>query len=145
MEYELPLKYIIAQAKVVGKCFVLSAEQGYDSDDFAKQFLTSEYGIDVLTDKMMIEYSAHTFMLAGFKRALELKKGNFYDRDVLYLAGFLYKYWWSTRETDPRIIYRLAPARLIANRYEFYHTQGFEYIINDIIAHPYQIVSKAKV
>lgn len=131
---ELPWKFVMMQADVVGKCFVLSAEQGYDSDDFAKQFLTSEYGIDILTDRVLNEYSAHTFMLAGFKRALDLKKGGCYDRDVLYLVGFLYKYWWSTRETDPRVIYRLAPIQLIANRYEFYHTQGFEYVINDIVA-----------
>ena len=75
---------------------------------------------------------------------MKFKKGYSYDADVLWLAGYAYKYWISTREADPRYIYSLAPISLIASRYEFYHTQDVDYVINDIIDRPFKSKNKKK-
>jgi hypothetical protein len=72
-------------------------------------------------------------MLEGFTREMKFKKGGHYDADTLWMAGYLYKYWTSTRHADTREIYKIAPIRKLAIRYNFYHTQGFEYIIEDLI------------
>ena len=130
---DFPISYIKAQAEMVGRCFQRSALLGIDSDDFAEKFMTTEYGIMVITDKRMIEYSDEGFMLEGFTREFKFKKGFCYDEDVLWLTGYLYKYWVSTRNADPRYIYKIAPIKLIGERYEFYHTQDFDYVINDLI------------
>jgi hypothetical protein len=84
----------------------------------------------------MIEYSDSNFMLSGFMKEMQFKKGKCYDYDVLYLTGYLYKYWVSTRRADPVKVYRLAPIKKIGIRYEFYHTQDIDYIIDDLIARP---------
>lgn len=41
------------------------------------------------------------------------------------------------RGSSAREIYALAPISIIAERYEFYHTQGWDYVIDDIISRPY--------
>ena len=135
-ETVFPLNYVRMQCTIVANCFIKSAVEGYDSDDFAEQVMTSDYGVMVLTDHRMIEYSDSNFMFEGFTRELSLKKGKHYDTDILELAGYIYKYWVSTRQADPREVYKLAPIQLFANRYGFYHTQDFDYIINDIIDRP---------
>lgn len=134
---ELPLNYIKAQARMVGECFQKSALAGIDSDDFARKFMTTEYGSMVVTDKRMIEYSDAGFMLEGFMKELSFDKGESYNQDILWLTGYIYKYWVSTRDYTPGSIYKMAPIKLIADRYDFYHTQDFDYIINDIIERQY--------
>jgi hypothetical protein len=134
--YEFPIEYVHAQCRIVAQCFVQSANAGYDSDDFAKKFMTTDYGVMVITDHRMIEYSDANFMFEGFQRELKFKQGTHYTQDVLELAGYLYKYWVSTRGADPRKIYIKAPISLINTRYGFYHTQDLDYVIDDIECRP---------
>ena len=128
-----PINYIRMQAKYVAYCFCMSAVDGFDSDDFAEKLMTSDYGVRVLTDQKMIEFSDCTFLYDGLKRNLVFQKGFSYDEDVLQLTGYLYKYWISTRQMHPIEIYCIAPIRVIADRYGFYHTQDIDYVINDLI------------
>lgn len=128
-----PLSFITRQCKTVGYCFAKSGALGIDSDDFGEKMMTSNYGIMILTDRRMIEYSDGNFMFGGLERALEFKSGRSYETDILYYAGYLYKYWISTRGEQPPRIWEIAPLRLIATRYNFYHTQDIDYVINDLI------------
>lgn len=134
---ELPWLFVQTQCEFIASCFKHSARDGFDSDDFAEKLMTTDYGVMVLTDRRMIEYSDDNFMYEGFTRNLTFKKGAHYSLEVLELAGYLYKYWISTRKEDPREIYKIAPIKLIANRYGFYHTQDLDYVINDIIERPW--------
>lgn len=93
----------------------------------------------VVGDRRTIEFSDCTFLYEGFMLNLKFKQGKHYSEEVLELAGYLYKYWISTRKADPREIYKIASIKLIANRYGFYHTQDIDYIINDIIERPYTV------
>ena len=109
----LPMSYINMQCKIVAGCFRLSGADGIDSEDFAKQMMTSDYGVMVLTDKRMVEYSCDTFMYEGVQRNLKLKHGKTYESYVLEFAGYLYKYWISTRNEKPQKIYKMAPLSLL--------------------------------
>lgn len=129
-----PLNYVKKQCQMIAKCFVKSGIDGLDSDDFAEKILTTEYGVMVLTDRRMIEYSDSNFMYEGFRKNLTFKKGKCYAQEILEFAGYLYKYWISTRNAQPQDIYKKAPLKLLAARYGFYHTQDIDYIINDIIS-----------
>ena len=129
-----PSAFIHRQCKTVGYCFMKSGAMGIDSDDFGRKMMNSDYGIMVLTDKRMIEYSDKMFMYEGIEKNLQFKRGKSYEPDILYYAGYLYKYWISTRGENPKKIWKIAPLKLIATRYEFYHTQGFDYVINDLIS-----------
>lgn len=133
-----PIRYIMKQCEIVAYCFLQSGRDGFDSKDFAEKMMNSEYGTMVLEDRRMIEYSDRGFMYEGILRGMTFNKGEVYDGDVLYLAGYLYKYWISTRNAKAQEIYKIAPIELIDRRYGFYHTQDFDYIINDIIDRPYK-------
>lgn len=128
-----PMAFVIAQCKMVAYCFEKSGVDGIDSDDFAEKLLNSDYGIMLLTDERMIEYSDQHFMYTGIMRELQFKRGKSYDADVLYYAGYLYKYWISTRAAYPQRVWEIAPLKLIAEHYEFYHTQSFDYVIADLL------------
>lgn len=133
-----PIQYVRLQADTIGNCFLLSARDNIDSDDFCKQFLTSEWGISILTDNKMIEFSDYHYMYEGLTINLKFKSGKHYNDDILYYTGYLYKYWVSVFNDDPRYIYKIAPIRLIANRFNFYHTQDWNYVIEDIKSRPYK-------
>lgn len=139
----LPMSYISMQCDVVAGCFRLSGADGIDSEDFAKQMMTSDYGVMVLTDKRMVEYSCDTFMYEGVQRNLKLKHGRTYESYVLEFAGYLYKYWISTRNEKPQKIYEMAPLSLIASRIVLYTLEDVDYAIDDIIAR-HQIDTKEK-
>ena len=126
------------EAKVIGNVFVKGALKGFDSDDFCYKFLTSDYGSSILQEKRLNEYACDNFMLEGLINNLDFKKGYSYDEDILYYAGYLYKYWISSRNVTSKEVYKLAPIKLIADRFGFYHTQGWDYVINDIIERPYK-------
>lgn len=130
---EFPRKYIEVQCRVIAGCFVLSAVRGYDSEKFATTMLTNPYCVRIMTDDLMREYACDSFMLEGIEREVGLEKGLVYDADVMWLTGYLYKYAISIRGIEPKDLVKIAPISKIAARYEFYHTQGFEYIINDMI------------
>lgn len=136
MKSEFPMKYILFQCGEIGKLFIWSAKEGVDSDDFCYKFMNSKRGEMILNDDLVCEYCGESFMFSGLAREIEFKKGTFYNGDVLYFTGFLYKYWASTRGSSAKEIYALAPISLIAERYEFYHTQGWDYVIDDIISRP---------
>lgn len=139
----LPMSYINMQCKIVAGCFRLSGADGIDSEDFAKQMMTSDYGVMVLTDKRMVEYSCDTFMYEGVQRNLKLKHGKTYESYVLEFAGYLYKYWISTRNEKPQKIYKMAPLSLVASRIVLYTLEDVDYAIDDIIAR-HQIDTKEK-
>lgn len=132
--------YLHFQCDMVGECFTLSAKKGWDSLDFVEKFLTTERGIEILKDLRPIEYSDSLFMFEGFMQTVDFKPGPMYDDDVLWFAGYLYRYWVATRKIDPRKIQKISPIKLIADRYYFYHTQDFDYVINDIIERPATVI-----
>lgn len=51
----------------------------------------------------------------------------------MWFAGYLYKYWMMTRGIDRRKIYRFLPFEKFLNGFAFYHTQDWDYIINDVM------------
>ena len=128
-----PIAYIKKQCRIIANCFIKSGADDIDSDDFAEKIMTSEYGVMILTDKRMIEYSDSNFMYEGICKNLRFSRGKSYSQEVLEFVGYLYKYWVSTRNEQPQRIYDIAPIKLLATRYGFYHTQDIDYVINDIV------------
>jgi hypothetical protein len=64
--------------------------------------MTTAYGVMVMTDRRMLEYSDDNYMYEGFMRELQFEEGPHYNIEVLELAGYLYKYCVSTRNAAPK-------------------------------------------
>lgn len=117
-----------------GQLFQLSVKKGYDSVKFAEIALTTFYGHMVYDDLRANEWLADTYLMSGYEREFKEKlvKGNTYSLDIMYFCGYLYRYWGITEDIPINEVYKLAPIEWLASNYEFYHTQGEEYIIKDI-------------
>lgn len=136
-----PSLYQMTQSDTVGRLFQMSADKGLDSYDFAEKVMTSDYGHMVMMDKRPHEYCWYTFMFEGFENNVAFKKGNadtVLDSEFLWFAGYLYKFWINMCQTDSREVYRLCTLRNLESRYDFYHTQGWYYVIEDILDKPFK-------
>lgn len=126
--------------EIIANLLQLAYYKGIDCYSFAKILMTSEYGSCIMKDGRMTEYADEGFMLEGFEREFELTYLPSYEGDTdysMWFAGFVYKYWCYLEEETPEEIYELAPLELLAQRHAFYHTQDYDYIIDDIRRRPW--------
>lgn len=131
-------------AKMSGQLFELSVDKGYSSIDFVETIFNSKVGnyIYAYTYGSVQYWLLHTYTMARLEEELTFKKGtkeeDFINKDVMWYAGYLYSYWATHHEIEAREMYKLAPLELIDRRFGFYHTQGYAYVIQDILDRPYK-------
>lgn len=118
-------------ADSVGKCFELSVRDGLDSYLFAKAFLNSEWGDSLLMERRIKEYESAPYMYAKAKRNLNLETGSTYDSYLMWMYGYLVKHWVTKKDVSSREVWEILPIDKFNNLFLFYHTQGWDYIIND--------------
>jgi len=97
--------------------------------------MTSQYGFEIMSEVRMYEYACDTYMLEGLIRESRISKVKTvpYTDYEAWFTGFLYKYWYDTRGTDPKKIYAIAPINKIGESFPVLHTQGWEYVIEHLI------------
>ena len=132
MRWTPHLRYVYS--KMSGELFVLAASKGYESVNFVELALNTWYGHMVYDDIRANEWLADTYLLAGYEREFgsKLIKGPTYPNEVMWFCGYLYRYWGITEDRPIQEIYKIAPFEWLAAHYGFYHTQGEEYVIEDI-------------
>ena len=118
-------------ADTIGKGFALSVNDNYDSLKYTGEFLNSKWGSDVLTEERLKEYNSLPYMYSRSKNSLQLKQGHTYDRYVLWMYGYLVKYWVNKEKVQPGEIWKILPLNRFDELFGFYHTQGWNYIISD--------------
>ena len=63
----------------------------------------------------------------------EVKKdGIQYDKEVMYWAGYVYRYWHYVTGESSREIYRQAPAKTMNVNYLMFHTMDPEMAVEDL-------------
>ena len=65
--------------------------------------------------------------------SLKERTGQKYPEAVLHWIGYVYRYWAYTYEISSKNLFLKVPVRLIADRYELYHSMDVEYVIERII------------
>ena len=120
-------------ADTIGKCFELSVRDNYDSVDYAGQFMNSSWGHDILTEDRIKEYTSVPYMYSMSKNTLNLQSGSTCDPYVMWMYGYLIKYWVNKDNTDPKDIWKIMPLDRFHDMFGFYHTQGWNYIISDAV------------
>ena len=126
---ELQLK----MCDIQGRLFELSGANGYDSVTFIKAFMTSEVakGLDSKFNRM--QWAGEEYLLAEIADNAELTKGStVYDKEVLYWAGYLYRFWHFATGEDSKDIYRQAPAETMSRNWLIFHTLAPEVAIEDL-------------
>ena len=80
---------------IQGRLFKLAWKAGYDSEDFMKQFMRSRVARDLDSEYNRMQWAGEEYLLEEFAdECPRTIKGNAqYDKEVMYWAGYLYRYW----------------------------------------------------
>ena len=116
-----------------GKLFELAAERGYSSEAFIKAFMTSQVSADMDKEFHHVQWAGKAYILSRMEDELAdqlTKDGEVYDKETLYWAGYIYRYWNFYTGESSREIYKQAPAKTMKVVYLMYHTMSPEMAID---------------
>ena len=118
----------LALCDTQGKLFELSGTVGYESESFAKAFMTTDVAADMDKDFNHIQWAGKSYILSRMEDECKerLKKGQVYDTETLYWMGYIYRYWNIYTGESSRAIYKQAPAKTMRAMYLMYHTMSPE-------------------
>ena len=118
---------------IQGRLFELSGAVGYDSVNFIKAFMTGEVAKGLDSKFNRLQWAGEEYLLAEIADNAELTKGGtVYDKEVLYWAGYLYRFWHFATGEDSKDIYRQAPAETMSRNWLIFHTLAPEVAIEDL-------------
>ncbi len=121
----------LALCDTQGQLFVLSAKSGYDSQSFAKAFMTTRVAADMDKDFHHLQWAGKEYILSRIEEEHSelLTKGEPFDTEVLYWMGYIYRYWSFYTGESSKEIYKQAPAKTMQIVYLMYHTMSPELAI----------------
>ena len=123
----------IALCDTQGQLFELAAERGYSSEAFIKAFMTSQVSADMDTEFHHVQWAGKAYILSRMEDELAnqlTQDGDIYDKETLYWAGYIYRYWNFYTGESSREIYKQAPAKTMKVVYLMYHTMSPEMAID---------------
>lgn len=86
--------------------------------------MNSSWGSGLRLEKYSREYDSPAYMFAKTKDNLQLRKGQVYDEYVLWMYGYLVKYWVASKKASPKKVWNILPIDTFNDSFEFYYTQG---------------------
>lgn len=121
----------LALCDTQGQLFVLSAKKSYDSQAFAKAFMTTEVAADMDKDFHHVQWAGKEYILSRIEdeHSELLSKGESFDTETLYWMGYIYRYWNFYTGEGSKEIYKQAPAKTMQIVYLMYHTMSPELAI----------------
>ena len=136
----------LALCDTQGQLFELAAESGYSSETFIKAFMTSQVAADMDKDFHHVQWARKAYILSRMEDELAdqlTKDAEIYDKETLYWAGYIYRYWNFYNGESSREIYKQAPTKTMKVVYLMYHTMSPEMAI-DRLKESYEAIDKAK-
>lgn len=121
----------LALCEMQAELFVQSQEKGYASESFIKAFMNSDVAEDLDMPFNHMQWAGTHYLMSRMEEehANELVRGECYDIETLYWAGYLYRYWHIYKGESSREIYRQASAKAMRIVYLMYHTMSPELAI----------------
>lgn len=120
---------------IQGRLFELAQKNGYDCPSFINDFMNSHAAaaLDDVYDRLQWAGEEYIFEeldeeVHGLKKA-----GTTYTTEVMYWAGYTYRYWHYYTNEFSREIYKIADARTMNDCWLGFHTFDVEMAIDDLI------------
>ena len=121
---------------IQGRLFEKSFEENLDSEIFIKCFMNSEVAAGLDSKYNRLQWAGEEYLLEELM-AVEgdnlRKSNNLFAKEVLYWAGYLYRYWHYKTDESSKKIYKQAPALTMKRNYLIFHTMDPEIAIEDLI------------
>lgn len=98
-----------------GCLFELSLESGYDSKLFIEAFMNSQAAASLDDTYDRLQWLGEAYILEELDEEVGGLKvsSNLYDKEVMFWAGYLYRYWHYYTGEFSRDIYKIADAEMI--------------------------------
>ena len=119
---------------IQGRLFELALKNDYDCPQFIETFMNSQAAVSLDDTYDRLQWAGEEYILEELEdEAKGLKKaGEIYHREVMYWAGYTYRYWhYYTNETS-REIYQIADAKTMNDCWLGFHTLDVELAIEDL-------------
>ena len=119
---------------IQGRLFENAGKVGYNSEQFIKQFMTSSLAKELDSTYNRMQWAGEEYLLEEFAdRCPDAPKdGKLYDNEVLYWAGYVYRYWHFVTGESSKEIYKQAPAETMNTNYLMFHCMDTELAIEDL-------------
>ena len=119
---------------IQGRLFELALRNGYDCPAFIETFMNSQAAaaLDDIYDRL--QWAGEEYILEELNdEAHGLKKaGTIYMAEVMYWAGYVYRYWQYYANQSSREIYKIADAKTMNECWLGFHTLDVEMAIEDL-------------
>lgn len=119
---------------IQGRLFELALKGEYDCPAFIEAFMNSRAAaaLDDVYDRL--QWAGEEYILEELDDEVNgLKKaGSTYSREVMYWAGYIYRYWHYYTGEYSREIYKIADARTMNECWMGFHTLDVEMAIDDL-------------
>lgn len=119
---------------IQGRLFVLAQRSGLDCPSFIEFFMNSRAAaaLDDVYDRLQWAGEEYILEELGDEAGGLQKAGTVYDAEVMYWAGYTYRYWHYYTNECSREIYRIADAKTMNDCWLGFHTLDVEMAIDDL-------------
>ncbi len=119
---------------IQGRLFELAWQNGYDSVAFMQAFMNSKAAasLDDVYDRL--QWAGEEYILEELEDEVGgLQKSDvIFDREVMYWAGYTYRYWHFYTQESSKEIYAAADADMMNACWLGFHTLDVEMAIDDL-------------
>lgn len=119
---------------IQGRLFELALKNGLDCPVFIESFMNSRAAaaLDDVYDRL--QWAGEEYILEELDDEVQglPKAGITYHKEVMYWAGYLYRYWHYYTNESSREIYQTADARTMKECWLGFHTLDVEMAIDDL-------------
>ncbi|MDE6675694.1 MAG: hypothetical protein K2K19_12960 [Acetatifactor sp.] len=119
---------------IQGRLFELAFKGGYDCPAFIEAFMNSRAAAALDDTYDRLQWAGEEYILEELDEEVRgLKKaGITYNIEVMYWAGYVYRYWHYYTNEWSREIYKIADARTMSECWLGFHTLDVEMAIDDL-------------
>ena len=118
---------------IQGRLFELSSVKNLDSADFIEKFMNSQTCefMDLPYDRL--QWAGEEYILENLlEETYVLPVRERYDREELFWAGYVYRYWHLLTGESSREIYNQASASRMKDCYFSFHTMDVAMAVDDL-------------
>ena len=119
---------------IQGRLFELAFKGGYDCPAFIEAFMNSRAAAALDDTYDRLQWAGEEYIFEELDEEVHgLKKaGTTYNIEVMYWAGYVYRYWHYYTNEWSREIYKIADARTMSECWLGFHTLDVEMAIDDL-------------
>ena len=119
---------------IQGRLFELARENGYDCPAFIQAFMNSRTAAALDDTYDRLQWAGEEYILEELNDEVGgLKKvGTLYSVEVMYWAGYLYRYWHYYTGESSKAIFQTAGAEILNDCWLGFHTLDVEMAIDDL-------------